>query len=239
MAMHGAAMGDAYPLGLHDVSQHAGFPYHPHSAPTMLPVATGDPLATDIPEGAIEKSLQDAAFERCNRFAVVPSQIQAGSAGLLLVVDATFAGADAVAKHVWWKVDAKKLQGCDKVAISSGFELSFKGEQMPFKVMLCPKTAAEGRGGFRKAKGRGSVKLKCEEEPSADTNAVVTFQISVGAVGTDGKAEMTSRGPVTHDFAQLGVAGLKTGQDDWNFKKIVDEATGSFVVRLDIIVGSL
>lgn len=219
-----------------------------HMTPFMAQPMSYIPLA-DVPHLAVNKVLTTdlgistsksspgSVFDNCKTLPT-PSQLT-GSAGQFWIEDAKFAGAAVVAKHVWWKIDAKKLQGCDKVAISPSFELSFNGGPLRFKVMLCPKATAEGRGGFRKAKGRGSVKLKCEEEPPADTKAIVSFQISVGGGGSDGKLEMASRGPVTHDFAQMGVAGLKPGQDDWNFKKTVDEATSSFAVRLDIVMGSL
>jgi len=67
-----------------------------------------------------------------------------------------------------WTVDARKLRGNDKQAVSPPFELSF-GPGHPsvtFKMMIYPKVSSENKGGasFKKAKGKGSIQLKCEAE---------------------------------------------------------------------------
>ena len=68
------------------------------------------------------------------------------------------------------------------------------GESKTFKVMLFPEAAPEVRGAynFKKARGRGYLRLKCEDDLGSKSH-FVTMRMSMGE---------ESRGPVKHDFAQ-------------------------------------
>lgn len=140
--------------------------------------------------------------------------------------------------RVHWTVDARKLRGNDKQAVSPPFELSF-GNQFPnvtFKLMLYPKVVNDAKGGasFKKARGRGYVQLKCEAELS-EAIANVSFRVSIGS----GVSMQEPRGPVSHNFSSSAVCGLPKEQEEWDFSNVVDQESMTFVVCLEIVPASL
>uniref|UniRef100_A0A7S4QUA4 Uncharacterized protein n=1 Tax=Alexandrium monilatum TaxID=311494 RepID=A0A7S4QUA4_9DINO len=129
---------------------------------------------------------------------------------------------------VSWTVDAKKLQSKDQVIVSPRFEVRIGKRPVPFKMMMCPKTVSDRRGGhcFKKAKGVGSIQLKCE----AGGNLLprrLTFRLSVG--------QEPPRGPVVHDFVQEGVAQLPEEQRQWDLARAVDGAQQTLTVELEAL----
>mmetsp|Transcript_87962 Transcript_87962/g.247144 ORF Transcript_87962/g.247144 Transcript_87962/m.247144 type:complete len:458 (-) Transcript_87962:88-1461(-) len=136
--------------------------------------------------------------------------------------------------RIHWTVDARKLRGNDKQAVSPPFELSF-GAGFPsviFKMMIYPKVVSDSKGGasFKKAKGHGFVQLKCEAELQ-ESVANVDWRISIGS----GERLQAPRGPVTHNFALSAVSRLAREQEEWNFNEAVDPESSTFVVCLEII----
>lgn len=145
---------------------------------------------------------------------------------------------------VIWTVDSKKLKGSDKVAVSPPFQVAC----LPgtFKMMLCPRTVSDRKGGasFKKAKGRGYVQIKCEAGGNSDTLGVASMNISVGPGRVDSKWQSPLKDPVQHNFEDCGVCSLQAkteiaapesaDKDDWNFLAAVDEASQTFAVRLDL-----
>lgn len=142
----------------------------------------------------------------------------------------------SINSHVYrvnWTVDGRKLRGNDKQAVSPPFDLSLGTHgSVTFKMMLYPKTVADGRGGasFKKAKGCGYVQLKCEAELT-EALAQVNFRLGIGS----GDTIQESRGPVCHNFAQSAVAGLPRDQEEWDFMQVLDENSQTFVVTLEIV----
>mmetsp|Transcript_75539 Transcript_75539/g.245634 ORF Transcript_75539/g.245634 Transcript_75539/m.245634 type:complete len:471 (+) Transcript_75539:70-1482(+) len=138
--------------------------------------------------------------------------------------------------RVIWTVDARKLRGNDKGAVSPPFELSF-GDQFPnvtFKMMLYPKVVNDAKGGssFKRAHGRGYVQLKCEEGlPPLIAN--VNYRISIGSGNNSNMTE--PRGPVPHNFSSNAVCGLPKEQEEWDFSSVVDQNSQTFVVCLEIV----
>lgn len=134
--------------------------------------------------------------------------------------------------RIRWHVDARKLKGNDKQAVSPPFELAF-GTQFPsvtFKMMLYPKVVSDAKGGasFKKAKGRGYIQLKCEAELSeAASKAQVKFRIGVHG--------QEPRGPQSHNFAQSAVCGLPKEEEEWDFNEVVDKDSQTFQVFLEIV----
>lgn len=133
-----------------------------------------------------------------------------------------------------WTVDARKLRGNDKQAVSPPFELSF-GPGHPsvtFKMMIYPKVSSENKGGasFKKAKGKGSIQLKCEAELE-EASGNVTFQISIGS----GAVVQGPRGPVQHNFASSPACGLPPKQEEWDFNEVVEQESMTFVVCLEVL----
>lgn len=134
--------------------------------------------------------------------------------------------------RVHWTVDARKLKGNDKQAVSPPFELSFGRENVIFKMMIYPKVMNDSKGGasFKKAKGRGYVQLKCEAE-IAEGVAKIKFRIGVG----EGANAQGPRGPQLHNFSQSAVCGLSKDQEEWNFEEVVDKDSQTFRVTLEIV----
>lgn len=138
--------------------------------------------------------------------------------------------------RIRWTVDARKLKGTDREAVSPGFELSFR-RFVTFKMVIRPKQVHDLRGGasFKKAKGKGSVELRCLEKVEAAAAPIVTFRIAVGSGQSGGEPP---RGPVTHDFSDRAICGLAETEKEWDFSKHVDQETQTFVVVLEILSGA-
>jgi len=124
-----------------------------------------------------------------------------------------------------WAVDARKLRGNDKQAVSPPFELQF-GFGLPcvtFKMIIYPRA----RSSFKKAGGKGFVQLKCETEiPEATAN--LSYRLSVGDVG----CIRAMRGPVSHNFAASAVTGVT--EEEWDFAQAVDQTSLTFIIGLEI-----
>jgi len=140
--------------------------------------------------------------------------------------------------QVIWTVDARKLKGNDKQAVSPPFDLAFGLEHpsVTFKMMIYPRAQDDAKGGasFKKSKGIGFIQLKCEGDLSADV-ASVSFELSVGNAL---QGQSAAKGPVRHNFAQSAVCGLpKTplGNEDWNFLPVVDNESMTFNVYLNLL----
>jgi len=139
--------------------------------------------------------------------------------------------------RVQWIVDARKLKVKDKVAVSPPFELC-KGVPGTFRIMLYPTVVSDRKGGasFKKAKGKGSVQIKCESPLDDVYDGIVTLRILVcGLQQVDSGAEEAPRGPVQHNFADSGVCSLPKDQEEWDFGKATDEETQNFVVLLEVL----
>lgn len=136
--------------------------------------------------------------------------------------------------RVRWNVDARKLTGNDKRAVSPPFELFLgpKFPSVPCRILLQPKVVNEGKGGacFRKSKGKGFVQLKCEQK-LAESVHEVAIRISIG----DGSKKQPPRGAIRHSFFSSAVCGLPKDQEEWSFTSAVDKDTGTFAVCLEIV----
>jgi len=145
---------------------------------------------------------------------------------------------------VIWTVDAKKLKGSDKVAVSPPFQVACAPGS--FKMMLCPRTVSDRKGGasFKKAKGRGYVQIKCEAGENSETLGMASIIIFAGPGRADSKWQSPMKMPLQHNFEDCGVCSLQAkadiaapdsaDKDDWNFLAAVDEASQTFAVRLDL-----
>lgn len=134
---------------------------------------------------------------------------------------------------VRWIVDGQKLHSNDKLAVSPPFDLSLARDysEVRFKMMICPETQNEGKGGscFRKSGGRGFVQLKCEAELPC---AISSMSFTIG-VGNGGSIQET-RGPAEHDFTSSAVCGLPKAQEIWDFQKYEDKGSQTFVICLEL-----
>merc|ERR1712151_454139 len=146
-------------------------------------------------------------------------------------------GKDGRSYRTQWTVDARKLKVKDKVAVSPSFQL---GTKVPgtFRMMLYPTAVSERKGGasFKKAKGKGSVHVKCESPLGEVYDGNVTLTMLVcGSQDDASQQEENARGLFKHNFADNGICSLPKEQEEWDFGKATDEETQNFVVLLDIL----
>jgi hypothetical protein len=129
---------------------------------------------------------------------------------------------------VQWSVDAKKLRGSDKQAVSPPLEVSLGPEAPPatFKLMLCP----SGGDSFRKAGGVGQVQLKCCSDLLEGSWPLTAVSISVGSRS---KAQ-APRGPFVHRFGSSSVFSVPREQADWDFGTSVESSASVVVVTVEI-----
>jgi len=129
--------------------------------------------------------------------------------------------------RVNWTVTERKLRSKDQLAVSPEFELSF-GTAAKFRMVIHPTETSDLKGGksFTAAKGKGKVELKCQTDLKGN-EATMTYRICVGS--------LPPRGPVTHNFAEKNVSGLKEEEEEWDFAQAVTEADHTFVVCLEVL----
>eukprot|EP00933_Yihiella_yeosuensis_P081163 TRINITY_DN94711_c0_g1_i1.p1 TRINITY_DN94711_c0_g1~~TRINITY_DN94711_c0_g1_i1.p1 ORF type:complete len:430 (+),score=88.61 TRINITY_DN94711_c0_g1_i1:62-1351(+) len=185
------------------------------------PASVGAPGSLAVMPGGYDKPLEEGAV--------------AGSSATAQPQTLTrHVSAQSGCSRVHWTVDARKLKGNDKQAVSPPFELSF-GNQHPdvtFKMMIYPKSTSDTKGGasFKRSKGHGFVQLKCEAELS-HALANVSFRISIGSQ----EKQQPFRGPVSHNFSKNAVCGLPKETEEWDFSTVVDPDSQTFVVCLEIV----
>lgn len=128
-----------------------------------------------------------------------------------------------------WTVDAARLRGNDKVIVSPPFGLPL-GEghgsaNATFKLVITPEDAPAAAKGasFKRTRGVGSLKLKCENELPA---SCIVIQVVRAAGRERGGA------PRAHDFAQCPVCVC---WDACDFSGLVDEVSSTFDVVLDVL----
>jgi hypothetical protein len=136
------------------------------------------------------------------------------------------------ATRIEWIVDARKLRGNDKQAVSPSFDLNCGGRTLPFKMMIYPKQVTDQKGGasFKKSRGRGSVTIKCEADLTAGSTPL-SFRIYTGT----GAMKQPPRGPVEHDFSASAVCTLPRNIEEWDFAEVQDKASSTFVVGLEVL----
>jgi len=128
--------------------------------------------------------------------------------------------------HVRWRVDARKLRGDDMRLVSPAFELSL-GSRFPnatFKLIIVPKIDW-GRHCFRRSKGLGCIKVKCEAELDEPV-PVVSFRIHVG------EDEDESTQVVSHDFAK---SPMFEATDVWDFNTVVEPQSRTCRIWLEVV----
>lgn len=137
--------------------------------------------------------------------------------------------------HVLWSVDARKLEGQDKQAVSQVFlvELPECGPT-PFKLVLYPKATNDGKhgAGFKKAKGHGRVVLKCEAQ-LPESMSDVCFRLGLGRAGKGSETLQAFRGPVMENFFEHSCHGLPKSEENWDFPASVEDSR-TFLVTLEI-----
>eukprot|EP00933_Yihiella_yeosuensis_P075449 TRINITY_DN8485_c0_g1_i4.p1 TRINITY_DN8485_c0_g1~~TRINITY_DN8485_c0_g1_i4.p1 ORF type:complete len:546 (-),score=103.62 TRINITY_DN8485_c0_g1_i4:248-1885(-) len=151
------------------------------------------------------------------------------AANMIKCTDSTGGGST----YVHWAVDAKKLYSTDARIVSPQFMINVpEYGPLPFKVSLHAKLVINNKrgGGFKKAKGKGSVELKCEA-PHLDSSLELAFTIRCGR----GATLQPPRGPILNNFTEKSCAGLPEGKDEWDFRSIA-EGSGSGCLLVSVHV---
>merc|ERR1712048_1490430 len=113
-----------------------------------------------------------------------------------------------------WPVGANKFMGTDRQIVSPSFVI-YPG--VTCRLMIQPSFVGErkGQGGFKKAKGKGSIQLKCESNTSIDVPHL-SFSLTIGTNGS----WQPPRGPVNLSFANSSVCSLPR-DEEWDFRSAV------------------
>jgi len=126
--------------------------------------------------------------------------------------------------NVVWPVVVQRLQTSDRQIVSPPFEVA----GAVFRLMLKPKEPSKGKGklGFRHARGRGHVELKCEVGSDI---TVTDLRLSLTINGK-------RRGPMSHSFTRAQIACLPQDVEEWDFAGAVSHSSNphTFAVRLHI-----
>jgi len=132
-------------------------------------------------------------------------------------------------------VQAKKLTGHDKRAVSDSLRVDFGGQETECKLMIFPKREKTKPDGisFKTAGGKGYIQFKCSKLLPKEI-ANVSFKFSIGS----GTNKQTPRGPVNHNFSTHLVTGLPEDEEEWDFNQAVEKNKGTFDVVLELITST-
>jgi hypothetical protein len=133
--------------------------------------------------------------------------------------------------HYYWTVDGKKVRGSDREAVSPAFKVKDCFD-LEFKLVLKPKMVEYTKGGssFKNSNGTGYIELRCVSDNDAlmSCEATLSFKLSIKSA----RRQEKFRGPVFHNFKERTTCGLVDSQNEWDFRRIVDD-TNTFVVILE------
>jgi len=120
---------------------------------------------------------------------------------------------------VCWRVEARKLRGSDKQAVSPLFELPLgpSGQSMQLRIMIYPKaSASKNPCNFRSSQGKGYIQVKYESDTVGKLPSV-KVEMSVGS-GNHAQAHRS----IHHDFSSNAICGLPRSDDIWDFNSSME-----------------
>jgi len=136
-------------------------------------------------------------------------------------------------ERIRWCVDGQKLESHAEKLISPEFRLRLPGSstESPFRIMLlATQTGGKHGAGFKKAKGKGNIELKCLGSFEADLSMLVT-------VGS-GSRKQKAREVVRHGFAEKSCCPLPKGGRDpfvWDLKAALCKETKCVEVCIEVL----
>lgn len=136
-------------------------------------------------------------------------------------------------ERIRWCVDGQKLESHAEKLISPEFRLRVPGstDSSPFRIMLlATQTGGKHGAGFKKAKGRGNIELKCLGSFEADLSMLVT-------VGS-GSRKQKAKELVRHGFAEKSCCPLPKGGRDpfvWDLKAALCKETKCVEVCIEVL----
>uniref|UniRef100_A0A7S1L381 Uncharacterized protein n=1 Tax=Alexandrium catenella TaxID=2925 RepID=A0A7S1L381_ALECA len=114
-----------------------------------------------------------------------------------------------------------KLNSTDKSIVSKPFDVVMQGETVRFLVQITASKIEDKKGGhnFKKAKGHGKLEVNCKKTLSSGVPTQIFF-----VVGSQ------TKGPVTHNFSESSLCGLRKEEEEWDFLSAVDQATSTVTI---------
>eukprot|EP00932_Pfiesteria_piscicida_P017515 SRR837773.4392.p1 GENE.SRR837773.4392~~SRR837773.4392.p1 ORF type:complete len:266 (-),score=100.96 SRR837773.4392:125-856(-) len=206
------------------------------TAQQQLPPATGGSSPTrtmvtmHMPVGACGSSAAGAPPGVLTPASAAAMGVTMDAGGHILPQNVLRSTTKSGALRIHYVVDARKLKANDKAVISPPFEIS-PANPGHYRIIVNP-SFVKARGGatFKNSGGMGNVQLKCEDRSEGN----ITFTISIGDGRPGSMRTELARGPIEHSFADSSVCGLPKAQEEWDFNKVVDAASKTFSVFLDI-----
>eukprot|EP00931_Biecheleriopsis_adriatica_P027581 TRINITY_DN16574_c0_g1_i1.p1 TRINITY_DN16574_c0_g1~~TRINITY_DN16574_c0_g1_i1.p1 ORF type:complete len:416 (+),score=75.13 TRINITY_DN16574_c0_g1_i1:80-1327(+) len=135
--------------------------------------------------------------------------------------------------RVRWNVDGQRLDSNSEKLLSPEFQLTLPDQEaQPFRLMILAKqTGGKHGAGFRKAKGRGSIEVKCLGS-LPDGLPCTAMRLSVGSGNRRQKAQKL----VWHNFSEKNCCHLPKGDDpDWDLKACVSKDTKCFEICVEVV----
>mmetsp|Transcript_10539 Transcript_10539/g.23992 ORF Transcript_10539/g.23992 Transcript_10539/m.23992 type:complete len:381 (-) Transcript_10539:102-1244(-) len=201
-------------------------------APPQL--APGHQMMCMVPAAAASGyQVQHPMYYPMDRYSRLPPDVAADEPLRPLPLQRAFSTTNAALLRVRWTVDGKILKSTDREKVSPEFELA-SGQGLRFRMVMKALSVSSEKGGgsFQRAKGKGTIELRCLNGVNGQVPDV-TFRLAIGS-GGDPSRQQPPRGPITHNFAEHSICGLAVGNDEWDFKKVVDSRTNTFVVVLEV-----
>ena len=134
---------------------------------------------------------------------------------------------------VKWYVDAAKFESNSERLLSPEFQLHFPGQAEPFTfrmVILATQTGGKNGAGFKKAKGRGSIELKCSSTVPSGVDSVTAF-VTIG----EGARKQFCAKPIEHNFADKTCCQLRNGEEaDWDFRQSISRDTKNCEISVEV-----
>jgi len=144
-----------------------------------------------------------------------------------------------------WVVDARKLKGTDKKAVSPEFAMpwssgdSLEVGSLIFKLLLTPRMAKHhsSPATFKETKGRGVVQLKCADSTVNSANSAhsndlrVAFRMSLQGQGN----ARPFLGPFVHDFGLKAVSDTVPKEEEFDLNDVIDERMLTFSVCVEMV----
>uniref|UniRef100_A0A7S2L3I8 Uncharacterized protein n=2 Tax=Zooxanthella nutricula TaxID=1333877 RepID=A0A7S2L3I8_9DINO len=194
-----------------------------------FPICTPD--CSTASGGSTPPSLRSAEFEEPEPQAPPPGLAALTKAPPSAAAPAVvqWQGLEDGEEWVAWTMDARKLDTDDKQCVSPEFSVDLAGVgPTPFKLTIFPvaRTDTKRGSGFRSAKGKGRIELKC----CGALDAAMRLRLSIG-IGSGATAQ-PMRGPVVHDFAHRSCCGLESRDEQWKLRDALDDSQRNLVVRL-------
>lgn len=135
---------------------------------------------------------------------------------------------DSDAVLVFWVVEAKKVKGKNRSAVSPPIEVrSSSGEWAKITISLSPL----GGKNFLDSKGCGKAKLKCETDLAVGERSSLAFSLGLCSGCGDDKP-VAKGGPIIWDLSRSTTCELPEDQQAWDLGAFADSQTLAVCVEL-------